>query len=203
MPATAAHGKRADARRNIEAILDAGLACLAEDPDASIGHIAKRAGVGRMTLYGHFATRAELIDAVFTRALADADKALNAVDLSGDPRRALTALVEGTWQIVNQSRALLETAQRTLSPQRLLAAHAGPMHRVHGLIERGVTDGSFRSDLPVSWLVTVFQSVVHGAAEEINAGRLAEADAARFITETLLAAYAPPPGQGKSAGRDH
>jgi TetR/AcrR family transcriptional repressor of mexCD-oprJ operon len=32
-----------------------------------VAPIAESAGVGRMTLYGHFKTRADLIDAVFER----------------------------------------------------------------------------------------------------------------------------------------
>src|SRR5437879_2135490 len=101
MPATAKE-KRADARRNIEAILDAALACLIRDPDANIGDIAKHAGVGRVTLYGHFSTRAELIDAVFTRVVAESDQILGAVDLTGDPREALTRLIESSWRIVHR-----------------------------------------------------------------------------------------------------
>jgi TetR/AcrR family transcriptional repressor of mexCD-oprJ operon len=42
--------RRADARKNIAAILEAATACLAKDPDVSINEIAKAAGVGRVTL---------------------------------------------------------------------------------------------------------------------------------------------------------
>jgi AcrR family transcriptional regulator len=70
---TPARGRRADARRNINAILDAALTCLSRDPDVSIGEIAKTAGVGRVTLYGHFASRTELVDAVFARTIEQAD----------------------------------------------------------------------------------------------------------------------------------
>lgn len=189
--ATAAgEGKRADARRNISAILDAGLECLTRDPDANIGDIAKHAGLGRVTLYGHFASRAELVDAVFTRAVAEADEALDAVDLSGEPRAALVELVDRTWQIVDRFRAVLLAAQRALPAERIHDAHAGPMRRIQGLIERGRAAGDFRSDLPVQWLVTVFYSVVHAAADEINAGRLDREEGADVITRTLLAAYA-------------
>ena len=59
--------QRADARRNVAAILDAATECLARDPEVSIADIATAAGVGRITLYGHFKTRAELIDAVVVR----------------------------------------------------------------------------------------------------------------------------------------
>jgi AcrR family transcriptional regulator len=42
-------------------------------------------------LYGHFPNRADLVDAVFARAVADAHAALDTVDATGDPREALTA----------------------------------------------------------------------------------------------------------------
>jgi TetR/AcrR family transcriptional regulator, mexCD-oprJ operon repressor len=191
MPATARE-KRADARRNIAAILDAALACLTEDADASIADIARRAGVGRITLYGHFSTRADLIDAVFTRLLDESDHALAAVDLTGDPRHALTRLIESSWQIIHRYRTLLRAAQRSLTPERIRAAHDEPMRRLHGLIQHGQDEGAFRSDLPAVWLVATFYNVIHGAADEIAAGRLADTEAATVITATLLAAYTPP-----------
>jgi AcrR family transcriptional regulator len=191
MPATTRE-KRADARRNVEAILDAALACLIEDPDANVGDIAKAAGVGRVTLYGHFGTRAELIDAVFTRTVTESDRALGGVDLSGDPRRALTRLIESSWLVVYRFRALLRAAQRELPHDRIREAHDEPMRRLHGLLRRGQEEGMFRTDQPAEWLVAVFYNVVHGAADEIAAGRLAARDAARFIIATMLAAYTPP-----------
>ncbi len=83
--------KRADAERNIEAILHAARIALGRNPDASIGEIAKAAGVGRVTLYGHFPTRAELVTAVVQRALVEAEQTVDRIDLTGDPRDACTA----------------------------------------------------------------------------------------------------------------
>ena len=65
----APRAQRADARRNIAAILDAATECLAHDPEMSIADIAAAAGVGRITLYGHFRTRADLVDAVLVRTV--------------------------------------------------------------------------------------------------------------------------------------
>ena len=85
----APRAQRADARRNIAAILDAATQCLARDPDMSIAGIAAAAGVGRITLYGHFKTRANLVDAVLVRTVQRADAILDATDTSGDPAEAL------------------------------------------------------------------------------------------------------------------
>lgn len=190
MPATA---KRADARRNVTAILDAARDCLARDPAASIADIAGAAGVGRVTLYGHFPSRAELVDAAFARAITEAEETLEAVDLTGDAATALTRLVASSWRIVHEFRTLLLAAQRELPAERIRAHHARPMQRVERLVERGRRAGAFRTDLPTTWLVAVFYNVIHGAADELNAGRLTADEAAGAISTTVLAAYAPYP----------
>lgn len=186
--------RRADARRNIASILDAAISCLARDPDASVGDIAQAAGVGRVTLYGHFNGRAELIDAVLTRTLAEADATLDATDTAGDPREALTRLVAASWQIVHQFRSVLHAAQRELPPERIRAIHDRILRRVRTLIERGQRTGQFRRDLPRQWLVTTTFSLMHAAADDSSSGRLDPDDAARVITATLLAALTPPGG---------
>ncbi len=57
---------RADARRNRDALLAASAEVFSErGAEASLEEIARRAGVGIGTLYRHFPTRLELVDAVY------------------------------------------------------------------------------------------------------------------------------------------
>nr|WP_308129150.1 TetR/AcrR family transcriptional regulator [Actinoplanes polyasparticus] len=59
-------GKRADARRNEESLLDAAAAVfVAAGVEAPVRDIAAKAGVGMGTIYRHFPTRADLIIAVY------------------------------------------------------------------------------------------------------------------------------------------
>jgi TetR/AcrR family transcriptional repressor of mexCD-oprJ operon len=184
--------RRADAQRNIDAILDAALARLARDPHASIADIAQEAGVGRMTLYGHFRTRADLLEAALSRLLANCDEVLAGVDLDREPATALNDLIASSWQLVHQFHAVRLAAGLELPEERIRAHHDGPLRRVEQIIERGRKTGAFRRDLPTSWLVTVFYSVLHAAADECAAGRLDTDEAPRVITATLLSAVAPP-----------
>src|SRR5919198_4763624 len=115
--------QRADARRNVAAILEAATACLTRNSGASMGEIAQAAGVGRVTLYGHFKTRAELVEAVLTRTLERADAVLEATDTRGDPRDALTRLVAASWQIVDQHRSVLHAAEQELPAGRIRGKH--------------------------------------------------------------------------------
>jgi len=198
MPATGsrstppARPQRADARRNVASILDAAVLCLTRDPEASIAEIAEAAGVGRVTLYGHFKTRADLVDAVLTRTITEADAVLDATDTTGDPSAALVRLVGASWQIVNQKRSVLRAAQRELPAERIRGVHDRILRRVQTLIERGQRSGAFRTDLPKTWLVSTAFSLMHAAAEDGTARRLDPDDGARIISSTLLAAFTPP-----------
>ena len=72
--------KRADARRNEQALLDAAAAVFVRSGvDAPVRDIAAAAGVGMGTIYRHFPTRADLIIAVYRHqvdACAEAGPAL-------------------------------------------------------------------------------------------------------------------------------
>ncbi|MFH9652883.1 TetR/AcrR family transcriptional regulator [Streptomyces anulatus] len=184
--------KRADALRSIDAIVQAAAECLGRNPEASLSEIARAAGVGRVTLYAHFDSRAEVVDAAMSRAIAQGNEALDAVDLTGDPLRALARYVEAVWHLVDQARALLVAAQRELSAGRIRDLHAGPAARVETLVARGRAEGSFRTDLSIAWMVNVLHTIMHSAAEEIRAGRLTPNHAAGHITATVLAAFTPP-----------
>jgi AcrR family transcriptional regulator len=76
---------RADARRNLERVLDAAEeAFAASGPDASIDEIARLAGVGHGTVFRRFHTKDDLIYAVVERHVAQmrdlAEEALAADD---------------------------------------------------------------------------------------------------------------------------
>ncbi|MFF5233607.1 TetR/AcrR family transcriptional regulator [Dactylosporangium sp. NPDC000521] len=184
--------RRADAQRNVDAILDAALTRLSADPSASIADIAAAAGVGRMTLYGHFRTRADLVDALLARLLEHSNQVLDKVDVDGPPAAALSDLIASAWQLVHQFHSVLLAAQSEMPEERIRAHHDQPMHRVSLLIERGRAAGEFRQDISASWMVAVFYSVLHTAAAECAAGRLDADDAARTITATILAVFAAP-----------
>ena len=90
----AAQPKRADARRNEQALLDAAAALfVTSGVEVPVRDIAAKAGVGTGTIYRHFPTRADLIIAVYryqVEACAEAGPALLAS--SASPHTAL-----GQW----------------------------------------------------------------------------------------------------------
>src|SRR3954454_19908135 len=72
--------KRADAVRNREKLLDTALDVFAEcGTNASLEAIAKRAGVGIGTLYRHFPTRDDLVEAAYRTEVAHLTEAADAL----------------------------------------------------------------------------------------------------------------------------
>lgn len=182
--------KRADARRNIEAIIDAATRLLAVDPDASINDIAKAADVGRVTLYGHFDSRATLIREVVDRAIAQTDAALAQLDVDGDPRDALGRLLEATWHLTHRFGAVVVAGTQALPTEQLRRAHDEPAARVRGLLERGREAGEFRGDVSIDWQISVIQAILHGASAAVHRGEIAADEAPLLVRDTVLAALA-------------
>jgi AcrR family transcriptional regulator len=185
--------RRADAERSIAAILDAGLETLSRNPEVNVAEVARAAGVGRVTLYGHFPSREALVDAIVGHAIARANEALDAVDLEeGSALSALTRLIGSSWHILDQHRQLMVAGMRHLGQNRMRAHHDPAMTRVERLVVRGQADGQIRTDLPRTWLVTTFYTLLHAAAAEVDAGHLDAATAGDVVAATVLAAFTPP-----------
>jgi AcrR family transcriptional regulator len=92
MPERAATGaerpRRADAKRNLDALVEAAKAVFATSGvEAPAKEITDRAGVGVGTLYRHFPTRSDLVKAVLEHEIdscADAGPALSAANEPGE-----------------------------------------------------------------------------------------------------------------------
>lgn len=195
-----APNQRADAQRNRAKILAAVVTAIRKNADASVADIATEAGVGRMTLYGHFTTRAELIEAALVDSLERGEEVLAEVPLDGDASEAFSRLIRSSWVLLDHSRALLVAAQRELPAARIREMHEASEARMRGLLERGQREGAFRTDLPVSWLLTTTHVVMNGAAEEITAGRLDPDDASHCIDAILQPAFAVTAGAREGGG---
>ncbi|MFI7451280.1 TetR/AcrR family transcriptional regulator [Nonomuraea sp. NPDC049714] len=105
--------RRADARRNEKALLDAAASVfVASGVDAPVREIAGKAGVGVGTIYRHFPTRADLIVAVYrhqVQACADAGPALLAE--SATPHAALASWIDLFVDFLVTKHGLAEALQ--------------------------------------------------------------------------------------------
>jgi AcrR family transcriptional regulator len=98
---------RADAQRNIDALLQAAMAVFADSGvDAPVREIAEKAGVGIGTIYRHFPQRSDLIVAVFRREVdACADAAL-VLAAEHEPGEALARWMQRYVDFISAKRGL-------------------------------------------------------------------------------------------------
>lgn len=190
-----APSRRADAERNVAAIVAAGLEVLAARPDAGLGAVADAAGVTRTTVYAHFPTRGALVGAVLDTAIAEAAAAIDgARPDDGTAAAALTRIVAASWQTIDRHGRLMEAVAQVLTDAECTARHQPLAERLERTLRRGRADGDIRDDMPVDWLVAVTYALVHAAGAEVAAGRLNAERAGQLAGASVLAACAAPAG---------
>jgi AcrR family transcriptional regulator len=137
---------RADAARNLDAILQTGARLLAEDPSTSIAAIATEAGVSRRLVHRRFTSREALREAVFQTKLEAIDAVLADARLDTAPVAvALHRFVEGIIAVAHRypidPDLMRDDAQ---SYSRMLRQRA----QVAAFMRRAMHEGLIRSDLP-------------------------------------------------------
>src|SRR5271155_2719202 len=141
---------RADAQRNRERILEVAKdAFTRSGANASLDDIAKEARVGPGTLYRHFPTREELLQAVYRSELEKLAAAERKLAQTMPPIQALRA-----WLLLFvdsiETKQLIAPALNTLigDPKKVFAAsYAQTQEALRALVKREIESGDIRRDL--------------------------------------------------------
>lgn len=163
---------RRDAIENRESLIAAARTELDRDLGASLETIAASAGLSRRAVYGHFATRDDLIREVVTRGGLRVAAALEAVR-DADPVVELARIASGLWHEVEHVRVMSLFAVRGPHVAQLANALAPLRARVKNLIVAGQKSGAVRTDIPAPVLARL---VEEGALSVLDAGRSLSSD---------------------------
>jgi AcrR family transcriptional regulator len=173
-------GRRAEAARNDQLILDAAREVFVADPTAPIAAVAKRAGVGIGALYRRYASKEELLRRLAAEGLqqyiAAVEDALAQDD--GDPWSAFSEFMR---RIVDaDTHALTLRLAGTFSPTEELNREAAKAQELNvRLIERTRAAGAIRPDIVVDDLSLLF--------EQLAAVRVADEERTRQLRHRYLA----------------
>ena len=193
--------QREVAERNVEAILDAAEELLQAQGHASISAVAAQAGVSRVTVYAHFPDWTALLEAAVERAVRRTMTALQAVHPEdGPPAQALDRMLAAAWQHLASYQAMAATVAEFLSPEAVTRTHQAAHQTVGALLERGQADGSFRTDLPIGWLVTACIALIHACSDQVRGGQIDPDDAVRILTTSVRDLFTGGSG-GRGAAR--
>ncbi len=179
--------RRAIANRNEAAILDATEQLITDGATLSMASVASAAGISRPTLYAHFASLSDVVEAALVRAV---DAAVTAVEAAqpevGPPEEALMRTLDASWGRLSRQDSLARAAAEHLPPKRQFELHAPLVSHMLALVTRGQADGSFRDDLPPEWLVRMFYAIVHAADEHARSPRNKRDDVIEMLRTTAI-----------------
>jgi AcrR family transcriptional regulator len=157
---------RADAERNIEAVLRTGARLLAEDPGTSIATIAAAAGVDRRTVYRRFASREALRDAVLHTKLDAVDAVLDDARLDTAPVGvALHRFMEGVIAVARRYPIDLDQAH---SDAESCTRRLGQHERIAAFLRRAIDEGLIRADLPDGMAEALLKQIVGMLARQFR-----------------------------------
>ena len=195
---------RSDAMANREAILEAARQLFAEKGlAAEIREIAERAGVGVGSLYRHFESREGLIRAVMEAAAEDLVKRVRAVATESDPKVAIREIIHAGAALFERFGVLTEVMLRGQTnelPDHKTEPPGDLIDLIASVLQRGVEDGSFRSDLDGPVAIAALGSIFESGMLLALASRRTYSGAADAVADFFLAAIAAPEG-GHLAGQ--
>ena len=179
---------RADAQRNRERILQvAKEAFTRAGANASLDDIAKQAQVGPGTLYRHFPTREELLQAVYRSEL---EKLVAAAPKLAETMAPIEALRAWLLLFVDAiaEKELIAPALNTLVGDHkkvFAASYAQMQEALRSLVKRAIKNGDIRKDLDPMDLLRALVGVAHVPASPDWQ------QSARRLVEILLAGSRP------------
>ena len=153
---------RADAQRNIDALLDAAKSVFATSGvDAPVREVATKAGVGLGTVYRHFPQRSDLVAAVFRREVDACAAAAPVLAEKHDPGEALARWLHRYTQFIAAKRGLAAALHSGDPAFNALPAyfeeHLGPA--LDSLLTAAARAGHTRSDIDSGDLLRVVSNL--------------------------------------------
>jgi AcrR family transcriptional regulator len=175
---------RADAERNVRAIIDAAIVLLAAEPDASMERVAAAAGVGRATVYRHFASREHLVRAILDRALQDAREAvIGSNPDEGTALEALTRAVDSLLKVADRYRLVRSVSPHDAELRQRAEEVGAPLVAI---VMRGQREGVFRKDVGARWVAAALGALMQAVTVALIDGEVRDKDASRLLVTTLV-----------------
>lgn len=165
---------RADARRNVEAVLKAALTVFEKSGvDAPNREIAKEAGVGVGTLYRHFPQRSDLIVAIVRKEVDECAEAAAALAAKKAPADALGSWMQRLVDLMATKKGLATALHSGAASYQALPDYflSRLTPALQSLLDAAVADKSIRRGVGAGELLLASARLAAPAAE----GHIAEA----------------------------
>ena len=168
-----------------DAIISAAFDLYAKDPAASLGDIARRAGVGRATLHRQFPSRTHLIRTLAQIAQAELDEAVeNATKGTNDLAEAFRLSIVAIVPLAN--RQLFLANENLEQDPDLATAYAASRNDLILSIEEAKAQGLFGPGMPTPWIALAYENLIYAAWSMVQKGEATPKHAAEFAWRTFM-----------------
>lgn len=162
---------------------------LVEHPGASVERLAEIAETSRGTLYRIARSREDLIAFLRGHAIQIIDQVMDGADLEGGEAEAV--LLNLTRGFINYPDFCVFSASSShMNPGQTedesVDIEGSYKARMNDFFSKWQKQGYFRSDLPASWLVLLYDHMMQAASEGIRKGLFARSTAPRMVCTSFL-----------------
>lgn len=157
---------RSDASRNRTVILDAARELIAEPGELKLSAVAKRAGVGQATLYRHFATRDELVRALYAHEIDELVTAARQLLECHPPLEALESWFGRLAAYAQVKRGVIDAVDSSVWADISAHTHDRLGQALNALLDAGSRAGVLRHDIDARDVILLSWFLAHVNAEE-------------------------------------
>ncbi len=167
-----------------DAIIEAAFLLFAEQPTASLGDLAKRAGVGRATLHRHFPGRPELMRALAKIAMEELDQAVKEATADAETfeegfrlaMHASVAMASRQWFLAHQG---------VDADEEVGAIYQASLKELREDIDKAKDEGFFDRSIPTAWIAEVHENLTFAAWSLVRSGEATPKQAADLAWHTF------------------
>lgn len=172
--------------RSHKALITAGLSELNRNREATFSEIAKKAKVGRSTLYRLFENREALIKAITLHCLEQIDEAT--VSIEQDAVSAFDAILKLLACIVpltKEYQFLVNLQQWQMLDEEVTAVSIRHKSELMELVEMAKREGSVAESMPTEWVVNMIEGLLYAGWLQQNESGVTET--VELVTSSMRA----------------
>ncbi|MFJ8825286.1 TetR/AcrR family transcriptional regulator [Streptomyces sp. NPDC102467] len=155
---------------------------LATDPGTSIASIATEAGVDRRTVYRRFASREDLLAAIYEARLTAIEHAIHDARLTEAP--VAVALHRYAENIITVNRTWPVDLTHMLTDDAIRRRRDASVREVDVFLQRATDEGLLRGGRPPGWASALLPQLMHLVSRQLP--ELSPGQAADIVVDTFL-----------------
>lgn len=163
----------------------------AKNPKASLDEVAKKANVGRATLFRYFKNRKQLVRELFEEAGRRVDTVTTPILAENLPAAETLDKIVHVLVPVGASFHFLSTETIQTDDPEMETIFNTQLAFIKNLSARLKAEGVVAQDIPKAWVAAVLDNLIFTAWMTISEGDIAPNDAPELVLTAFLKGFAP------------